>query len=140
MCRWIEQFLPDVKIWMSDKNLSVGGNWLLELRSALEECHFGIICITPENKAAPWLHFEAGAIAKVDTAKVIPLLYNLDFDDLSGPMKNFQAVKVSKDDIWGVLLSISHASGGQIEKRQLLFEATWESIQTEVNKIGASAA
>jgi hypothetical protein len=35
-----------------------------ELRKALKENRFGILCVTPENKDNRWIHFEAGSLWK----------------------------------------------------------------------------
>src|SRR5438309_2275445 len=52
---------------------------------------------TPENVGAPWVLFEAGALAKsMQGARVIPLLFNLGIGDITGPLAQFQAKKVEK--------------------------------------------
>jgi hypothetical protein len=49
---------------MSDNNIDGGARWNDALAKALEETDFGIVCVTCANQAAPWLNFEAGAVAK----------------------------------------------------------------------------
>jgi hypothetical protein len=57
-----------------------------------ETSNSGVICVTPENLNSPWVLFEAGALAKaMQGAKVIPLLFDLEFSDISGPLAQFQA-------------------------------------------------
>lgn len=53
--------------------------------SELEASNFGLICVTPENVSELWVLFEAGALAKsMKGARVVPLLFNLDFSDING--------------------------------------------------------
>ena len=34
------------------------------LQFVLSPASYGIICLTPENLASPWIHFEVGALFK----------------------------------------------------------------------------
>ena len=50
--------------------------------------------MTRENLNTPWLLFEAGALAKsMQDGRVVPLLLDLDFKEISGPLSQFQAKK-----------------------------------------------
>jgi hypothetical protein len=55
---------------------------------ALEDANFGIVCLTRENKAAPWVLFEAGALARqTSVAIACPLLIDLDPADVGFPLQ-----------------------------------------------------
>jgi len=56
-------FEDAVDVFISE-HINPGEAWAVRLGRELEESEFGIICITQENAHAPWLLFEAGAIAK----------------------------------------------------------------------------
>jgi TIR domain len=62
---WFKQVIQMVKPWMSSEDILAGARWNGEIARHLSETKFGVICVTPENLvSAPWLTFEAGAIAK----------------------------------------------------------------------------
>jgi len=83
---------------MSDRDLGAGQRWNEEISLRLKETNFGVICLTPENLEAPWLMFEAGALAKaLESARVIPVLLELRLSDLSFPLAQFQAVEANRD-------------------------------------------
>ena len=67
--------------------------------------------MTPENLREPWIHFEAGALAKkvVETGKVVPCLCcGLEPGHLAGtPLASFQAKTWSKADTQTVVLSMN---------------------------------
>ena len=42
-----------------------GRRWLEELLKALRESQIGLVSLMPECLGAPWIHFEAGALASV---------------------------------------------------------------------------
>jgi hypothetical protein len=52
---------------MSAEEIGKGERWSINLAKELESSNFGLVCLTPENVNAPWLHFEAGAILKSQT-------------------------------------------------------------------------
>jgi hypothetical protein len=48
---------------MSQDDIETGSGWLARIKNELEATSYGIICLTPQNLDAPWLHFEAGALS-----------------------------------------------------------------------------
>jgi len=44
-------------------DIPAGAIWSTEIMNNLSSADVGIIFLTPENKAEPWLLFEAGALA-----------------------------------------------------------------------------
>ena len=62
-----------------------------EVASALDQMDFGIICVTSGSQHAPWLMFEAGALAKhLKSARVVPLYIDLGPTDVTGPLADWQ--------------------------------------------------
>jgi hypothetical protein len=48
---------------------------------------FGIVCVTAANQHAPWLIFEAGALAKhLEAARVMPLCIDLEPAAVTGAL------------------------------------------------------
>src|SRR5947209_4334253 len=70
---WIPELIQPIEIWSSEHDIDAGARWVQELNAHLEGCQNGVICLTPENLAAPWLLFEAGCLGKsVSRSRVIP--------------------------------------------------------------------
>ncbi|RWR47594.1 toll/interleukin-1 receptor domain-containing protein [Sinirhodobacter ferrireducens] len=94
---WLPIILEGIEPWVSDKDISAGERWAQSVAGELEAANFGIICITPENLNADWILFESGALSKsMQDARVIPLLFDLDFSDISGPLAQFQAKNLKR--------------------------------------------
>lgn len=74
---WLKLVLQAVDPWMSQADLKAGTRWNPELESELAKAVFGVTCVTPENRDAPWLLFEAGAVATQvkEKAYLCPLPY-----------------------------------------------------------------
>jgi hypothetical protein len=90
-----------VEPWLSQLDIEAGDRWALEVAKELDACTFGVTCVTPENIASPWILFEAGALAKsMQEGRVIPLLMDLEFSEISGPLAQFQAKKTDKEGIF----------------------------------------
>src|SRR5438128_12519610 len=96
--RWIPDVIQTVEPWMSATDIEAGARWNREIDNQLRETQYGIICLTKENQTAPWILFEAGAIAKtIDDAFVCPYLINLDPAEISqGPLTQFQAKRANE--------------------------------------------
>ena len=136
---WLPLVLHYVDPWLSEADVAAGERWAQEVAKELDASNFGIICVTPENVAAPWVLFEAGALAKsMQGARVVPLLYGLEFSDISGPLAQFQAKKVERAGLGEVVQSINHATTEEAipdDRVKQLFVALWPEFQKRLESI-----
>ena len=135
---WLPLVLHYVKPWLSDADVSAGDRWATVVAKELETSNFGIICVTPENLNSPWVLFEAGALAKaMQGAKVIPLLLNLEFSDISGPLAQFQAKKGDRDGLSEIVTSINKSSDAGVpdDRKNQLFTALWPELEKQIQAI-----
>jgi len=93
--------LASPQLFVASKDLKAGDVWFTEIASRLDACDVGVIVVTPQNLSRPWLHFEAGAIAKrVGRSAAIPLLCGVSTGDLANtPLAQLQALTTSDTDI-----------------------------------------
>ena len=135
---WLQPILQSVDVWMSDADIDAGDRWSDQVAGELASCNFGVICVTPENLGAAWLLFEAGALAKsLEGSKVIPLLYDLELRDISGPLAQFQAKKFDQNGLSEVAYSINKSLQAPIAEPILhsLLEAMWPSVQKKLEAV-----
>lgn len=136
---WLPLVLDYVDPWLSEADVAAGDRWAQEVAKELEASNFGIICVTPENVAAPWVLFEAGALAKsMQGARVVPLLYGLEFSDISGPLAQFQAKKVEKTGLGEIIQSINHATPDESipeDRAKRRFAALWPDFENRLKSI-----
>jgi hypothetical protein len=105
---WLPSVVQQVEPFMSDQDIDAGARWQQRISEELEGARFGILCVTRENQEAPWLNFEAGAIAKeVDTSRVVPLAIDLTPADVVPPLGLFQAKPLSRNGLLGIVESIN---------------------------------
>jgi hypothetical protein len=87
--------------------------------------------------------FEAGALAKsMQDGRVIPLLLDLDFKEVSGPLAQFQAKKVDNVGIKELISSLNKAAPAPVPESQLdkLFTALWGDLEKQLGGIPKTAA
>lgn len=135
---WLPLILQYANPWVSDKDISAGDRWAQAIAGELESSNFGILCITPENINSEWILFEAGALSKsMLDAKVIPLLFGLELSDLSGPLSQFQALKVDQQGMLDLAKAINavaenKAADATIEQ---LVPVLWGQLQQKLDAI-----
>ncbi len=67
-----------------------GYRLLTKIAEALEKIQVGIICLTPENLAAEWIHYETGALSSKTSAHVCTyLLGDLRTGEVPPPLGEF---------------------------------------------------
>lgn len=138
---WLPLVLHFVDPWLSEVDIEPGRRWGDAVAKELEASSFGIICVTRENISAPWVLFEAGALAKsLDGSKVIPILVDIEFKEISGPLAQFQAKKVEMPGILEVVRCMNDLSTTPISQDRLkqLFEALWPSLEAKYKEIPAA--
>lgn len=135
---WLPLVLHYVEPWLSEADIEAGDRWAQSVAQELAAANFGIVCVTPENANAPWVLFEAGALAKsLHTSKVIPLLLDLEFSDISGPLAQFQAKKASKEGLHEIVRSIQSTADASVpdQRAAQLFDALWPQLEEKITGI-----
>jgi hypothetical protein len=108
---WLPKVLQHCKPWLSE-DIPAGAMWAEEISKKLREATFGIICVTPENSNAPWLCYEAGALANKMgvNSLVCPLLLDMDIKHLGSPLNLFHAKNaLNKNDMLALLTDINNS-------------------------------
>ncbi|MBD5169271.1 MAG: toll/interleukin-1 receptor domain-containing protein [Oscillibacter sp.] len=134
---WIPLVNQSVKPFFSPDDISKGENWDNRLSNELESSNFGIVCLTPENVSAPWIHFEAGALAKSVGARVFTFMLGIHTSDIKGPLARFQYTVFDRDDLYKLIKAINNATESPREPTGLktLFDLTWPKFETDIQAI-----
>jgi hypothetical protein len=137
--QWLPTIIQSVETWMSEHDIDKGTRNIPAISRNLEETHFGIICLTPENLNAAWLLFEAGALSKMqEDARVWTFLYELENTDVEGPLSQFQHTKAREDDVRKLLLTMNRASAGAAvtdQQLQISFDRGWPELAEKLSNI-----
>jgi len=116
-----------------------GAKWSSEIDDALEGTSFGIVCLTPDNLASPWIHFEAGALSKAKDAKIWTFLHGLTPADVPPPLGKFQHTIAEKEDTLALIKTINRRLGevgGESLTERLLeenFETFWPQLKERLD-------
>ncbi len=139
--RWLPDVIPTAKPFMSEESIRKGQRWLSEIGSKLENTNFGILCVTPENLQSPWMHFEAGAVAKsTKESSVSALLLDVAQADLDLPLSQFQHTQVTKEEVSKLVLDLNTAAGEgrRLDERvKAAFQKFWPDLQEGINQARA---
>jgi hypothetical protein len=137
--QWLPLVMQRVEPYMSSQSIDKGARWSMHIGKELETSRFGIVVLTRDNLLAPWLHFEAGAIAKsLDETRLAPLLFGLRTSDVIQPLAQFQVTQFDEADMKKLLRSINVANGDALmpENNLLhLFDKMWSELKEKVDGV-----
>lgn len=137
---WLPKVLQTVVPYVSSEDIDKGTRWSAEISSQLKDSNYGIICVTADNIAAPWLNFEAGALSKsVEESRVSPFLFGIDKNSVSWPLKQFQSTVYEHDDMLKLVASINNVCDKPLDKALLeeTFETWWPKLQDKMDQLVA---
>jgi hypothetical protein len=138
---WLPTVLQYVQPWMSSSDINSGDRWSNEIAKQLQETNFGILCVTKENLEAPWLLFEAGALAKsMQDGRVIPLRLDVEQSDITGPLQQFHSEKADSQGVKKLLTSLNSSWTTPIadDVLQNVFDPMWAVLDKKIEAIPAS--
>lgn len=136
---WLPLVIQSIDPYVSSEDIDKGARWSSEIAKELEECSFGIICVTKDNLEEPWLMFEAGALSKrMNDSFVCPFLLNVKRSDIKGPLAQFQSVAFEKKDVLNLLKTINGACkeasiGDSVLEKS--FETWWPEFENKLKAI-----
>ncbi len=141
---WIPQVVQAARPFLSE-DIPKGSNWPAELAAALNDCTFGIVCLTPESIGQPWTLFEAGALSKAmggEKAYVCPYLVGLTEPDVPNPLGLLQLTIANEDDTLRLMKSLNarlpDASRLPDPTLEKVFKRSWAELRDELKTIGES--
>lgn len=136
---WIKCVIQAAQPWISSKGIERGALWFSEINNELKDTAVGIICLTQENKNAPWILFEAGALAKgLSTNRVCTLLVDLKSTDLQPPLAQFNHTFPDKESMWSLVTTLNNGleqNRLDLPVLQRVFETYWPQFQDDFAKI-----
>ncbi|MGI3166835.1 TIR domain-containing protein [Pseudooceanicola sp. 200-1SW] len=125
--------------FVSAANIMPGEGWLDSIRHSIKESEICILILTDENEFSRWAHFEAGAVAfNTKSTNVVPLLFTSREMDNRSPLRQFQYLRNSEEDILK-LLSLIKRNGRltavRKENLQSRFEELYPGFHERVAKV-----
>lgn len=135
--KWIPCIIQSVEVFFSPEDIEKGDNWDKTISNELSQCNYGIICLTSDNTTAPWINFEAGAIAKSLDSKITALMVNIKPSDIKGPLSRYQATKFEKSDFFQLISCINKALETPLDPSilQNTFDTMWSALEQEANSV-----
>ncbi|MFI7577294.1 toll/interleukin-1 receptor domain-containing protein [Micromonospora sp. NPDC049497] len=133
--RWLGAVAQHVEPWVSDEEIQSGTRWNDTLARSLEDTDFGIVCVTRANQSAPWLMFEAGALAKrLEHARVVPLCLDLEPSDITSPLQVFQARRLDQDGIRRLVYELSDLAENPRSRESIdeILSGMWPILETAI--------
>jgi hypothetical protein len=98
---WLPSVLQSVRPYVSSEDIDKGARWSTDIAAELAESSYGVLVVTRDNIAAPWVNFEAGALSKaLEKSRVSPFLFGVKRSDVHGPLLQFQSTILEKEDIF----------------------------------------
>lgn len=136
---WLQNVIQAVKPWISSEGIDQGEQWFNRIGSNLGEVNIGIVCLTPENKEAPWIMFEAGALSKgLTDARIMTFLIDLKPQDIRQPLAQFHHTSSSKDDMFKLVTSLNGKLGEvglPTARLETVFQKYWPDFEERYNAI-----
>ena len=97
----------EIEIFISKEDIELGSEWYSRVRDELVSCDLAVIFLTANNVNTPWLNFEAGAVAVGEQRRpVITFLIDVSVDNIKSPLKNYQPINASYENIKKLILDI----------------------------------
>lgn len=143
LASWLPLLMQAVEPWVSTA-IDKGTRGNEEIAKALESTGVGLLCLTRENLDAPWIHYEAGALAKSHD-RVWTLLLGISHADVSPPLSQFQHALATRDDVYQLVASINRRLDGfgqrPVPETSLakLFDRFWPDLEEKIHEVEATA-
>jgi len=133
---WIKCVVQASRPWISTSGIDAGSIWFNQISNELQDTTFGIICLTHENREAPWILFEAGALAKgLATNRVCTFLIDLEPKDIRDPLAQFNHTLPTYESIWKLVSTLNSSlpepSRLSAEILQGVFDTYWPQFEAK---------
>lgn len=139
MAEWLRDVIQAADPWFSARDIDRGAVWFSAIAKSLSETSVGVILLTNENKDAPWILFESGALAKgLESSRVCTFLIDLKPEHFNNPLAQFNHSLPTQDSLFALIRTINDSlSTGSLDTKRLekAFALAWPNFQSEFARI-----
>lgn len=127
----IREVFPEGAVnYFLSSGIEPGTLWFDALDQALKESDAVLLCITRDNVRSPWMHFEVGSRLGTDKhGRIFTYLLDAKPDELTDPLRKYQAADCSKEGTLSLLETLSKAPGNTLNDS---FERCWPKLEREI--------
>ncbi|MFD8979372.1 toll/interleukin-1 receptor domain-containing protein [Streptomyces sp. NPDC059564] len=139
--RGLRQLHPEMKPFVSSLGIVKGQRSMDSIAAELRDADVGIMCLTRENQRKQWINYEAGALSRRtddDKAYVHPFLIDMPPEEISGPLKQFQATDSSiRREVFSMIQSLHDECVNPYGPEQLRrqFGYFWDRVEKDLRDI-----
>ena len=137
--KWLPGALQAVQPYFTPADIEKGARWSTEIAAQLESSDVGVLFVTRDNIASPWLIYEAGALSKrLDKSRVCPIVFGVTHNDLPGPLRQHQATEFKEVDFKRLLKTVNNTA---VENKltdavlEEVFEMWWPRLERTFNEV-----
>lgn len=127
----IREVLPKESVsYFLSSDIEPGTPWFDALDRELEDSDAVLLCITRDNARSPWMHFEVGSRLGADAhSRVFTYLLDAKPDELTDPLRKYQAADCTKE---GTLLLLEAINSAQLGSLSADFERCWPELERKI--------
>lgn len=138
---WLPKVLQTVEPFISSEDTDKGSRWIVRLSEELEQAKYGIVVVTAENREAPWLLYETGALSKRVTQDfVTPFLVDLRPGEVDPPLGLLQATEPTLEDVQRMMGTINKLNEPPLDESLLneTVERWWTDLSERIASLPAT--
>lgn len=137
LATWLPKVLgPELSCSVSTK-FEVGEQWFPQLLRELDAADAAIVCLTPENLASRWLHFEAGMLFRSGAERVLPYFLGSEVPAIDEPLNVIQASAATEAGTRGLVQALARRGAQSSSDVQRRFDACWPDLGRFIRRLAA---
>jgi hypothetical protein len=137
----LTQIVRGLDVFVST-DIPKGALWFEAVSDALQASGAGLICLTSDSLHSPWIHYEAGALARSfpgEQGRIYTYLVEVAPRDLTGPLSAYQSTAATPGDtrklIESLIQSMPKAEQQETVGWEAAFEYHWPRLDEAISNI-----
>jgi hypothetical protein len=134
---WLPRMFQDVQPFHSELSTEKGRVWSAIIRDELLNSDFGIVAVTAACLESRWAHFESGALSKLEQSNVVPFLFGVGHEQVTGPLKEYQWVSFDHGGLFSLSDTINKRRPAPMIESVLRdsFERWWPDLSQKLEAV-----
>jgi hypothetical protein len=138
------QWLPGlfggrITSFVSFADIEKGEGWFERLLTELEKADAALLCLTPENLASPWMHFESGMVSRMGKGRVFTYFLGTEARAIQDPLKQIQVTVATEPDTRRLALKLGTLANVAADAIEDKLAAGWAALAAVVREVGPPA-